>query len=631
MAWINALYQTYDNCSAIAGKEEAGKAMLLPISHSTQNAQIEIILDMNSQFIRASIVPKADAETLIQVTEDSASRGNGVTPHPLNDKLCYIAGDYDQYVVSKKEKRAYFEAYIKALREWSSSSYTHEKVKIICKYLEKQSVMKDLIHAKIIEMDEDGNVTIHKIEGISQEDSFVRFIVEKVGEDPNCYTRETWKDRKLQQNFIDYFMSVKSNSELCYVTGKQTEIAIKHPSKIRNTGDKSKLISSNDNSGFTYRGRFTEANQSASVGYTVSQKAHNALRWLIAKQGWRNGSANIISWSIDGCVIPDPMESTKTFFGHIGEKTEKAEIDTAESYAERLNKAIAGYKADLTTAATIVVMGVDTADGAQQGRLAITFYREIEGNEFLENIKNWHEHCAWRQRYKNEESRYYDFIGAPSPKDIALSTYGIERSGMLKADDKLIHNCVERILPCIVGKQRFPADILYTAVRNASRPITMGHNNWNRVVANTCGIIRFYYYQKYREELNMALNTKEKDRSYLFGRLLAVADRAEYRTYESNENRTTNAKRYWNIFTKKPAKTWQIIYEKILPYQRKLELWEQKKYNHLIEEIVELMENDDFNNTLLSEKYLLGYENQSYALRNTVKINEESKLEDEKR
>ncbi|MEG1186176.1 MAG: type I-C CRISPR-associated protein Cas8c/Csd1, partial [Eubacterium sp.] len=78
-------------------------------------------------------------------------------------------------------------------------------------------------------------------------------------------------------------------------------------------------------------------------------------------------------------------------------------------------------------------------------------------------------------------------------------------------------------------------------------------------------------------------------------------------------------------------KTWQIIYEKILPYQRKLELWEQKKYNHLIEEIVELMENDDFNNTLLSEKYLLGYENQSYALRNTVKINEESKLEDEKR
>ena len=61
------------------------------------------------------------------------------------------------------------------------------------------------------------------------------------------------------------------------------------PDKIRHSGDDAKLISSNDKSGFTYRGRFIDAEQTFSVSFEASQKAHNALRWLIGKQGFRNG------------------------------------------------------------------------------------------------------------------------------------------------------------------------------------------------------------------------------------------------------------------------------------------------------------------------------------------------------
>lgn len=46
----------------------------------------------------------------------------------------------------------------------------------------------------------------------------------------------------------------------------------KHPSKIRNTADKAKLISGNDESGFTYRGRFANKQQAVAVGYFTSQK-----------------------------------------------------------------------------------------------------------------------------------------------------------------------------------------------------------------------------------------------------------------------------------------------------------------------------------------------------------------------
>ena len=37
---------------------------------------------------------------------------------------------------------------------------------------------------------------------------------------------------------------------MCYATGKVTECSYKHPNKIRNAGDKAKLFSANDESGF---------------------------------------------------------------------------------------------------------------------------------------------------------------------------------------------------------------------------------------------------------------------------------------------------------------------------------------------------------------------------------------------
>ena len=37
------------------------------------------------------------------------------------------------------------------------------------------------------------------------------------------------------------------------------------------------LVSSNDNDGFTYKGRFLDGGEACSIGYEASQKAHNAI------------------------------------------------------------------------------------------------------------------------------------------------------------------------------------------------------------------------------------------------------------------------------------------------------------------------------------------------------------------
>lgn len=621
MGWISVLYETYENNAAVVGKIDKDETVLLPISHSTQNAQIEVTIDESGDFFRAEKVDKDNAVTIIPVTEDSGTRSSGITPHPLCDKLCYIAGDYTFYTKDKNMDE-YYTKYISQLDDWCNSNYSHKKVVAIYKYLKRGKLIKDLVNEKVLEVDKDGKLSdkINKIQGINQSDCFIRFIVQNIND--NKDEGRVWLDNTLYDSFIKYYKSISKDRNICYITGEKVQCSDKHPSKIRHSGDKSKLISANDSSGFTYRGRFTDSNQAASVGYAASQKAHNALRWLIQKQGYTRDGSAIVAWAAKGVKIPRPLDNTEDMFF---QEEIKVESDTAISYAERLNKAIAGYKADLTTKTKI---GVISVDAATTGRLSITYYKELNGSEFLERIQDWHLYCSWKHYNKTDGKGYY-FIGAPSPREIALAAFGTEQTGFLKANDKLIRSTVERLLPCIIDGRKIPYDILNAAVLNSSRPMAMSGYNWQRVLTNTCALIKYRYYKDNKEELDMALNTESKDRSYLFGRLLAVADMIEFLTFEPNEKRETNAKRYMNVFSKRPARTWEIIYKNILPYMNKLKPWQKKKYDDMIKEIGSMLDLEVFNNNALSELYLLGYYSQSDFMKYKKVNNNSDEMEEE--
>ena len=79
MGWTNELYKVYER----AVGTEKGKS-LLPISHSTAQAQIEVTIDEDGEFISASVISKENATTIIPVTEDSAARSSlhGNAPDP---------------------------------------------------------------------------------------------------------------------------------------------------------------------------------------------------------------------------------------------------------------------------------------------------------------------------------------------------------------------------------------------------------------------------------------------------------------------------------------------------------------------------------------------------------------------
>ena len=101
-----------------------------------------------------------------------------------------------------------------------------------------------------------------------------------------------------------------------------------------------------------------------------------------------------------------------------------------------------------------------------------------------------------------------------------------------------------------------------------------------------------------------------EERNVLFGRLLAVFDYMEQRAmYEpgEKEQRTTNAKRYWNAYSSRPAKTAKTIRQNLVAYEKKLNGYQLSKFEEWIEEIMKHFAAGDYDNRALSELYLPGY------------------------
>lgn len=110
------------------------------------------------------------------------------------------------------------------------------------------------------------------------------------------------------------------------------------------------------------------------------------------------------------------------------------------------------------------------------------------------------------------------------------------------------------------------------------------------------------------------LNDNVGDRNVLFGRLLAVYDYMEQRAmfeYDENgkvkERRTTNAKRYWNAYSSRPARTLKTIKENLVAYERKLNDYQLMKFEQWAGEIMAHLDESKFNNKPLTEMYLPAY------------------------
>lgn len=654
MSWIQSLYQTYEEAMAL---DIADELKPIPVSHTIQNAHINIVIDGKGNFRRGRVLEKT--QIVLPATEKSAGRTSGEAAHPLADKLQYVAEDYAKF---GGKKAPYFKGYRDQLAQWCQSENNHPSAQVVLDYIVKGQVIADLVNHQIAWLDGNGELlrcwpnengdppplfkVLPKESGgmLEQGNALVCWTVE----DEGIECPDTWRDSSLQKQWMTYDNANAGVQGLCFVSGAVQPLAVSHPAKLRHSGDKAKLISSNDMSGFTFKGRFTDSNhsvaesglQSAGVGLVTTQKAHSALRWLIGRPGqaFRNGDQVIVAWAVSGKEIPSPLAATSDFdlddFDEVADYSpptlidsttqQDHSIDLGHSFAAKLTRYMNGYRARLSDADQISIMAIDSAT---PGRMGISYYRETLAEEYLDRISQWHSDLAWPQRVMIEipqqrgkpKSKVAWPISAPSPYVMLQSLYG----DVIKSSESVKKIFYERLIPCILEGRPLPLDLLKLSFSRACNTTGQEHWEWERSLGVACSLHRGFHLRhtskELRKDLAMSLDTSNTSRDYLYGRLLALAERLEDVALRAADiHRPTTANRLMQRFADRPYETWLTIYKQLDPYLRQMKTSRPgflTKISNEMDSVMDLFSHDDFTSPkALKGEFLLGFHCQRLAL-----------------
>lgn len=598
MGLFQKAVETYDNMKSLAGVEsEERKAALAPIGFITTGVQIEITVTEDGEFRGAEQIfdisedskgksQKSEKKIIIPATQKSAGRSSTsakTSPHPLCDKLMFMC----------PENKESYEAYLEQLQDWCDSEFACPKIKAILKYVKKGTIPADI-------------ASVGKV----KDDDFVCW---RVLSTDCAEPEEVWKSPSVIDSYINYYQSkIDASSEraLCYVSGEITTPAQLHLKGVVSFAGNAKLISSNDATNFTYKGRFSDDSEALTVSFISSQKAHNALKWVVSNDGFRCGDRMFVCWNPKGKKTKNPFASLFPDF------SEAEENPTPTNYREILAKTVLGYKNNFKPEDETVTA---VFEAASNGRLSVCYYSEMKAEDFLERLRFWDETTAWLYRRFGVAP---DLVKSPDLKSIIDAAYGVPRTSgenqTVETDEKVLAIAMQRLLLCRLEKAPFPADIMRSAVQKCSSLQLYDKLNREKQLFTTCAIIKKYIYDRFKEEWNMALEPEKKNRSYQFGRLLAVMEKAERGAFDNSEKREPNAIRMWSLFVKRPMYATTVIIEQLKnAYYPRLEPGKRGYYDKLIEGIMRVISEFPENEIgkPLGEEYLMGYYLQKDALR----------------
>lgn len=600
MSLLQQAYETYQTFAHKAGIEESGLEVLVPIGHGITTANIEITLSADGQFLSARSLDKGkDSKFIFPVTEESSGRTSGKQPHPLCDNLGYISpADADKHT-----------KYINLLSAWESSPFSHPILTAVLQYVRQGTVIQDLKRQQLLKVKANGELDSDK--------QFVRWIVFGLPDTENC---ECWRNQALIHAWIQYqsLNLAGAEQDMCMVTGQMLPAAKQHAKGIIPINGNAKLISANDDSGFTFRGRFINDRQAASVSYIASQKAHNALRWIIANQGSLivtsqkgsddsdansedNQSVTIagrtfIAWNPHGYRIPKIAHPFMRY-----SKNSDPPAVTLTEYQRRLDDALKKCQTEIPTTESVVIAAFDAAT---TGRLAVTYYNELHASDFFQRLKTWDEQCCWFGGNR--------VIRSPSLRQIVECAFGTERGNFIETDERLLAQQLQRLIVCRLDNGRMPTYIVQSLVQKASSPLHYSkRSNYHKVLNTACAVLRKYRLDTKKEVWDMALDAEKRDRSYQFGRLLAIFEKMEQDVLSSHEeDRLTNAIRMQAVFCQRPHYAARRIFDQLnQAYISRLKPFQRNWYHKLIGDIYAILSEcpDSDSNRPLDDTYLMGY------------------------
>lgn len=612
-----------------------------------------IIIDGDGNFVGSDKIAKKTKPTnkgpgnpLVNITipasEESLGRSSGVSPHPVFDQYGYLKGDGKKY-----------DAYIAQLKNFAESGFATEQVKSIYQYILKGTVASDLLEMKL--KDKINIIFQVEISGKQQtktwEDGTLfsawhqYYLAEKgrLAERKKRAKNELAGKKKLpsaEKKKLQEEVKLKDKVTLDYVTGAEQLATISHPKKISNASGNSKLVSDNDKTNYTFRGKFSDSSEAVSIGYETSQKAHQFLRYLINNRGYYCGEQVILSFTIGSTekLLPPPIEE-KSIWALLQNNSVQTESDirielrgeTGFDYADKLKNALEGFghgQALKQHARTAVI----ALDAATTGRLSITFYRELDRNEYLERVADWHSSCKWHQKFWNKvEEKSVLYIGAPSVDKIIDAVHGKSHGIKDESYTKIKKAARERLLRCVFDGAFLPTDYVIAAVRRATNPLAItkngkfDRNGFEQIVSTACALVRKGFQQCNEEEYKLSIELNRTDRDYLYGRLLGAADKLEeYALFKKDNDRVvTAAIRHMQAFAQRPFRTWQTIHGCLNPYIQTVK--DGFAFNEIQAVKNQFVKGEYEKDTPLNGSYLIGYYHERAYIDSMVKAAAEKK------
>lgn len=262
-------------------------------------------------------------------------------------------------------------------------------------------------------------------------------------------------------------------------------------------------------------------------------------------------------------------------------------------------------------------------DAATTGRLALAYYNENSMGVFLERLYEWDENCCW---YNGKNG-----IQAPNLIRLIDCAYGTQRGNFLETDKKIQKQHLQRLLDCKINGGVFPADIVQGLVNRASNPNAYDESIWRQIVYSACAAMQKYFHDTKRGGNEMAWELSKNDRSFQYGRLLAVMERAEADYYrKTQESRQTNAIKFMSEYRQRPFYVFERINRALhQAYLNRIDEWQANRYERLVSEIFQILGNFDESelDKPLDNIYLMGYELQRNSFFDKTKT-ENSKTEE---
>lgn len=654
-------------CEAYAVNEEEVRE-LYPLSTTTVNNASSplLVVSLNADGVCKGmrVIPKRAKgmpleEFAIPVTEESLGR-TGTMPHPLFDQYEYLKGDGEKFgryllALSRRQNlsREFSAVYryvdkrsmVDDVKRFAPTSFTPNDKDFVLFEVElpgepnprlwENHGFMDLWHRYYVGVIEDKARVAEKVfEELRSIESEVEGIVFEKEQCTDRQHRKAFEQRlkgkKKQLKEIEKSLKgCMDESVFCtdMITGNRMVSAVSHPKKIVNAAGNAKLISANDTTNFTFRGRFQFSQEAVAVGYESSQRAHQFLRYIVNERGIKCDSQVIVSFPIAKLsdekyrLPPPPVDDVESLLDEIGggAECESSVVDSGVNFAKALAKALAGYKVDPILKAKLHdPTAVVILDAATTGRLSVTFYRELMREDYLERLQTWHETCGWRLPFLKKdmgdaEGRDVEYVGAPTIDSIIVAVYGRPR-GDDKGYKTLKRHAREALMRCIFDNSPLPRNYLIRAVQRASAPFANAviNDKFNkraflRNLSVVCALTNKSLKDEGKESYGMSLEMTRTDRDYLYGCLLGAADMLEeYALYKrGNPRQETAAIRYMQTFSQKPFSTWNTIHQTLVPYIQQVK--GSLAFGE-IQRVHELFMDGDFENDApLSGAYLIGY------------------------